>query len=221
MSLILHGYWRSSAAYRVRIALNLKGLDYDQVTYDLRQGAQGGPAYRAVNPRGLVPALEVDDVVLTQSPAILEWLEDRYAEPPLLPQRLADRAVVRAMVAIIACDIHPLNNLRVLQQLRNQFTADADAERQWAAGWITSGFQALEGMIHRYGRGFSFSDHPTLADCCLVPQVYSAARFGVDMTPFPSIRGTVAALNSLPAVADAHPDNQPDADRQDPDDRDA
>jgi maleylpyruvate isomerase len=213
MSLILHGYWRSSAAYRIRIALNLKGLSYAQITHDLRLGAQTAPGYRAVNPQGMVPALEVDDVVLTQSPAILEWLEDRYAEPSLLPERLIDRAIVRAMVAIATCDIHPLNNLRVLKQLRDQFQADADAERRWAGAWISPGLDALEGMIHRYGRGFSFGYHPTLADCCLVPQVYSAARFGVDMTPYPSIRATVSALNALPAVADAHPDNQPDADR--------
>ena len=213
MTLILHSYWRSSAAYRVRIALNLKGVSYQQVTHDLRQGAQSAADYRAVNPQGLVPALEADDVVLTQSPAILEWLEERYADPPLLPQRLADRAVVRAMGAIVACDIHPLNNLRVLKQLRDQFQADGAAEKVWMTGWITSGFEALEGMIHRYGRGFSFGDHPTLADCCLLPQVYNANRFGIDMAPYPGIRAAVAALNSLPAVADAHPDKQPDADR--------
>ena len=213
MTLILHSYWRSSAAYRVRIALNLKGVSYQQVTHDLRQGAQSAADYRAVNPQGLVPALEADDVVLTQSPAILEWLEERYADPPLLPQRLADRAVVRAMGAIVACDIHPLNNLRVLKQLRDQFQADGAAEKVWMTGWITSGFEALEGMIHRYGRGFSFGDHPTLADCCLLPQVYNANRFGIDMAPYPGIRAAVTALNSLPAVADAHPDNQPDADR--------
>ena len=213
MTLILHSYWRSSAAYRVRIALNLKGVSYRQVTHDLRQGAQSAADYRAVNPQGLVPALEADDVVLTQSPAILEWLEERYADPPLLPQRLADRAVVRAMGAIVACDVHPLNNLRVLKQLRDQFQADGAAEKVWMTGWITSGFEALEGMIHRYGRGFSFGDHPTLADCCLLPQVYNANRFGIDMAPYPGIRAAVTALNSLPAVADAHPDNQPDADR--------
>jgi len=213
MTLILHSYWRSSAAYRVRIALNLKGVSYQQVTHDLRQGAQSAADYRAVNPQGLIPALEADDVVLTQSPAILEWLEERYADPPLLPQRLADRAVVRAMVAIVACDVHPLNNLRVLKQLRDQFQADGAAEKVWMTAWIASGFEALEGMIHRYGRGFSFGDHPTLADCCLLPQVYNANRFGIDMAPYPGIRAAVAALNSLPAVADAHPDNQPDADR--------
>ena len=213
MTLILHSYWRSSAAYRVRIALNLKGVSYRQVTHDLRQGAQSAADYRAVNPQGLIPALEADDVVLTQSPAILEWLEERYADPPLLPQRLADRAVVRAMGAIVACDVHPLNNLRVLKQLRDQFQADGAAEKVWMTGWITSGFEALEGMIHRYGRGFSFGDHPTLADCCLLPQVYNANRFGIDMAPYPGIRAAVTALNSLPAVADAHPDNQPDADR--------
>lgn len=213
MTLILHSYWRSSAAYRVRIALNLKGVSYQQVTHDLRQGAQSAADYRAVNPQGLIPALEADDVVLTQSPAILEWLEERYADPPLLPQRLADRAVVRAMGAIVACDIHPLNNLRVLKQLRDQFQADGAAEKVWMTVWIASGFEALEGMIHRYGRGFSFGDHPTLADCCLLPQVYNANRFGIDMAPYPCIRAAVAALNSLPAVADAHPDNQPDADR--------
>ncbi len=212
MSLILHAYWRSGTSYRTRIGLNLKGVAYETVPVDLRAGAHLDENFRALNPQGLVPVLEVDDVILTQSSAILEWLEERYPEPALLPARLADRATVRAMAAIVACDIHPLQNLRVLKQLRTQFSATPENEAAWICLWITSGFEALEIMIHRYGRGFSFGDHPSLADCHLVPQVYAAYRFGVNMGPFPAIRGVVDAMHALPAVIDAHPDQQPDAD---------
>ena len=212
MSLILHSYWRSTTSYRTRIGLNLNGVAYETVPVDLRGGGQDAPDYRALNPQGLVPALEADDVILTQSPAILEWLEERYPEPALLPSRLADRAVVRAMAALVACDIHPINNMRVLKALRTEFKADAAAETAWIDRWITSGFAALEVLVKRHGRGFAFGDHPTLADCHLVPQVYSAERYGVDLSPFPAIRGVAAAMNALPAVVDAHPDNQPDAD---------
>jgi maleylpyruvate isomerase len=212
MSLILHAYWRSGTSYRTRIGLNLKGVAYETIPVDLRSGEHLGEVFRALNPQGLAPVLEADDVMLTQSSAILEWLEERYPEPALLPPRLADRATVRAMAAIVACDIHPLQNLRVLKQLRSQFSATPDDEAAWIRGWITSGFEALEVMIHRHGRGFSFGDHPTLADCHLVPQVYAAHRFGVNMSSFPSIRAVVDAMHALPAVVDAHPDQQPDAD---------
>ena len=213
MSLILHGYWRSSASYRVRIALNLKGLSFSTVPVNLKTGEQHEPDYRALNPLGLAPVLEADDVVLTQSPAILEWLEERYPDPPLLPARLADRAVVRAMSALIACDIQPINNVRVLAQLREQFGADAAAEQAWIARWITDGLAALEPQIRRYGRGFAFGEHPSLADCHLAPQIYSAQRFGVDLTPFPACVAVWKGLSALPAIEAAHPDRQPDAPR--------
>lgn len=212
MTLVLHNYWRSGTSYRTRIALNLKGLDYAQVTYDLRSGAHHDPAYRALNPQGLMPALEADGVVLTQSPAILEWLEERYPEPPLLPQAPNDRAIVRAMAALVACDIHPLNNLRVLTALKQDFAATPEQIKAWAQRWIGDGFAALEPMIARFGGDYAFGDAPTLADCCLVPQVYSAERFGVDLTPYPRVAAAVKAAQSLPAFAAAHPSRQPDAD---------
>ena len=209
--MILHGYWRSGAAYRVRIALALKGVAYKQVTHDLRLGAQASDAYRALNPQGLVPALEADGDVLTQSPAILEWLEERYPAPALLPEATTDRAIVRAMAATIACDIHPLNNLRVVQALQRDFGLDAGAVQAWMARWMSDGFAALEVMIARHGRGFAFGDMPTIADCCLVPQVYSAERFAIDLTPYPQLMASVEQARALPAFQAAHPDSQPDA----------
>lgn len=208
---VLHGYWRSSAAYRVRIALALKGVAYGQATHDLRTGAQRTDAFRALAPQGLVPALETDDGVLTQSPAILEWIEERHPDPPLLPAEPGDRAVVRGMAAAIACDIHPLNNLRVLTALRTEFGADEAAVARWIARWIGDGFAALEVLIARHGRGFAWGDAPTLADCCLVPQVYGAERFAVDLSPYPRLVAAAQAARALEAVAAAHPDRQPDA----------
>lgn len=209
--MILHGYWRSGASYRVRIALALKGVAYEQVTHDLRIGAQRQDAYRTLNPQALVPALEVHGIVLTQSPAILEWLEERYPEPPLLPSSAVDRAIVRAMAATVACDIHPLNNLRVLNSVRDLGT-DGEAVNRWIAGWISDGFAALEVLIGRHGAEFAFGDQPTLADCYLVPQVYSAERFGVDLTPYPRLLAAAEHARALPAFAAAHPERQPDAD---------
>lgn len=213
MSLILHGYWRSGTSYRTRIALNLKGLPYEQRPVDLRAGVQGSEAFRALNPQGLVPALEADGAVLTQSPAILEWLEERYPDPPLLPQEPDERAIVRAMAALIGCDIHPLNNLRVLNALRAGFGADGEAVKRWAARWIGDGFAALETMIARHGGAFAYGDRPTLVECYLVPQVYSAERFSVDLSPYPRVAAAASAAQALAPVAAAHPDRQPDADR--------
>jgi maleylpyruvate isomerase len=212
--MILHGYWRSGTAYRTRIALNLKGLRYDQRTYDLRAGAQHDAAYAAINPQGLVPALEVDGLRLTQSPAILEWLEERHPEPPLLPKDAEGRAVVRAMAALIGCDVHPLNNIRVTTALRTQFGADSAAVTQWAARWIGDGFAALETLIARHGGRFAYGDTLTLVDCYLVPQLYSAERFAVDVTPFPRLLAAANAARAVPEVEAAHPDHQPDADPQ-------
>jgi maleylpyruvate isomerase len=209
----LHNYWRSTASYRVRIALALKGLAFDHVTHDLRAGDQGEPAYREVSPQGLVPALDVGAAVLTQSLAIIEWLEERHPQPPLLPARSVDRAIVRTMAGIVACDIHPLNNLRVLQALRSDFAASPEQIDAWIARWITDGFVGLEAMVSRYGGAFSFGDTPTLADCCLTPQVYSAERFKVDLEPFPRLCGVVDCARALVPFAAAHPDRQPDADQ--------
>ena len=209
--LVLHGYWRSGTSYRTRIALNLKGLSYETRPVDLRQGDQASDAYRRLNPQGLVPALEVDGRVLTQSPAILEWIEETWTEPPLLPRDPFARAEVRAMAALVACDIHPLNNLRVLKAIRSQFGADQAATDAWAARWITAGLEALEALVARHGDGWAWGDRPTLADCCLVPQVYSARRFNVSLDAFPRLVAIEAAAAVHPAFVAAHPDRQPDA----------
>jgi maleylpyruvate isomerase len=208
----LHGYWRSTASYRVRIALNLKGIAYEQAAHDLRLGEQRDPGYRAIAPQGLVPALETDGLVVTQSLAILEWLEERFPEPALLPADPDGRAVVRSMAALIACDIHPLNNLRVLQALRSQLSADEPQVEAWIGRWIGEGFAALEELLARHGGAFAYGDAPSLADCCLVPQVYSAERFKVDLAPYPRIRAAAARAGELAAFVAAHPARQPDAD---------
>jgi maleylpyruvate isomerase len=210
--MILHGYWRSGAAWRVRIALALKGLQYAQQGVDLRTGAQRSDAFAALNPQGMVPALEVDGAVLSQSPAILEWLEETHPMPALLPPDPLDRARVRAMAAVIGCDIHPLNNLRVGKALRETFGADQAAVDAWAARWITPGFTALEVLVAQQGRGWCFGDAPTLADCYLVPQIYSARRFNVSLEAFPRLLAVDATAAAHPAFAAAHPDRQPDAD---------
>lgn len=209
--MILHGYWRSGAAYRTRIALELKGLSYEQQGHDLRTGAQKDPAYVALNPQGMVPALEVDGAVLTQSPAILEWLEEAHPTPALLPSDAIGRAHVRAMAALIGCDIHPLNNLRVGKALREGFGADQAAVDAWAARWILPGFEALEALVARHGAGWSYGDAPTLADCYLIPQIYSAGRFNVALDAFPRLLAIDEAARAHPAFVAAHPDNQPDA----------
>lgn len=210
--MILHGYWRSGAAYRTRIALALKGIDYEQRGHDLRTGAQKDPAYVALNPQGMVPALEVGGAVLTQSPAILEWLEETHPTPALLPADPVGRAQVRAMSALIGCDIHPLNNLRVGKALRETFGADQAAVDTWAARWIVPGFEALEALVERHGSGWCFGDAPTLADCYLIPQIYSAGRFNVSMDAFPRLQAINAKAAEHPAFLAAHPDTQPDAD---------
>ncbi len=208
----LHGYWRSSAAYRVRIALNLKGLPYDQAPHDLRANEHHDAAYKALNPQGLVPALEHDGQVITQSGAIMEWLEETHPEPPLLPRDAQSRATVRAMGGLIACDIHPLNNLRVLRVLKSDFHVDDVAQQRWARAWIGEGFAALEQMIAHHGKGYCFGSEPTLADCYLIPQMFSAQRFEVDLQPYPAIRAVGETCADHPAFNRAHPRHQPDAD---------
>lgn len=207
----LHGYWRATAPYRVRIGLALKGIAYDQASVDLIAGQQREPAYRAVNAQGLTPALDLDDgTVLAQSLAILEWLDETRPEPPLLPQTPLDRAIVRRMALIVACDIHPLNNTRVGRKL-SQMGIDQAGILDWTRGWIRDGFDALEPLVARHGGAFAFGDSPTLADCCLVPQVYSANRFELDLGPWPAIRGAAERANQHPAFQAAHPNRQPDA----------
>ena len=208
----LHGYWRSTTSYRVRIALNLKGVRYDQVTHDLRMGAHRSPAYRLLNPQGLVPALETETSVLVQSPAIIEWLEETHPAPPLLPPDTEGRAIVRAMAAVIGCDIHPVNNMRILNRLRTDLSATEDDVAAWIAAWIGEGFAALEPMIAVFGGLHAFGDDPTIADCYLLPQVYSAERFNVDLAAFPHIRAAADCFAGLAPVAAAHPACQPDAD---------
>lgn len=209
----LHSYWRSGAAYRVRIGLALKGIAYEQVNHDLRTGAQGADDYVRLNPQRLVPALECGDLVLTQSVAILEWLEERFPQAPLLPGDPDGRAIVRSMAAIIASDTHPLHNLRVLNALRKDFGAEEDGVRRWIAHWLGDGLAAVERLVERHGDGFAYGDRPTLADCCIVPALYSARRFAVDLSRFPALVDAGERAMALPAVAAAHPDRQPDADR--------
>jgi len=211
MALMLHSAWRATAPYRVRIGLALKGVEYDYVAVDLLAGEQREPAYRAVNPQGLAPALDLGDGhILTQSLAILEWLEETRPQPPILPRSALDRAIVRAMANIVACDIHPLNNTRVGRKLKD-LGLDDTAVSAWISGWITEGFDALEPMVARHAGMFAFGDSPTIADCCIVPQVYSANRFNVDMAAWPAISSVAERTAMHPAFAAAHPSRQPDA----------
>ena len=208
--LLLHGYWRASGPYRVRIGLELKGLTYEQAPVNLVAGQQHKAEYRAINPQRLVPALDVDGAVLTQSLAILEWLDETHPEPALLPKAPLDRAVVRAMADVVACDIHPINNLRILRALEAMGVAD-EPRQTWARRWIADGFNVLEGMIAQHGGAFAFGDAPTLADCCLIPQVFNASRFGVDLSSYPAIAKVKASAEAHPAFQAALPERQPDA----------
>jgi maleylpyruvate isomerase len=210
--LVLHGYWRSGTSYRTRIALEIKGVAYTQVAVDLRAGVQKSANYIALNPLGLVPALETSDGVLTQSSAIIEWLDERYPEPPLLPPVPGERAVVRAMAMAVGCDIHPLGNLRVLKYLKHPLEQEQAAIDSWIAHWIGEGFAALEAMIARHGGRFAYGDVLTLADCHLVPQYYAAQRYSVDCGAYPRLVESVRNAMAEEPVRRAHPDLQPDAD---------
>ena len=209
----IYGYFRSSAAYRVRIALNLKGLAPERVFVHLREGAQLAAGYLALNPQGLVPMLVADDgTVLTQSLAIVEWLDETHPEPPLLPGSAADRARIRAIALAIACDIHPLNNLRVLRYLAGPLAVPEPARDTWYRHWCDVGLAALETQLAREaatGR-YCHGDAPTLADVCLVPQLANARRLSVDLTRYPTLLRIDEACNLLPAFADAAPARQPD-----------
>ncbi|MBD3785350.1 MAG: maleylacetoacetate isomerase [Sphingomonadales bacterium] len=208
-----HGYFRSSSAYRCRIAFNLKGTPTDFVSVHLRKdgGQQKTPAYRALNPQALVPALEEGDFRLTQSLAIIEWLDETQPGPKLLPADANLRAQVRAFAQVIACDVHPLQNLRVLDCLKAEFGADQAALDAWCGRWITEGLAACEALLAaRLATPFCFGEAPGLADICLIPQVFSAARFGVSLADMPRLRAIAETCNALPAFAAAHPKNQPD-----------
>lgn len=211
----LHGYFRSSAAYRVRIALALKGLSYDHVPVHLLRdgGEQRKEAYLRLNPQGLVPALEDGDAVLTQSLAIVEYLEERHPAPPLLPRDAADRARVRAMALAVACEIHPLNNLRVLNYLRERLGLDQAARNAWYCHWIETGLGQLEQLVAAGGRvgPFCWGATPTLADVCLVPQMANARRLPCDLGACPTLVAIDAHCRTLPAFIAAAPENQPDA----------
>ena len=209
----LYNFFRSGTSHRLRIALNLKGIATDYVAVDLRVEEHLKDAFKAVNPQQFVPALDTGEQVLIQSPAIIEWLEEKYPTPALLPQGAEARAHVRALAAIVGCDIHPLNNRRILETLRKQFGANEDAINAWCGTWISAGFDAYEALLAadtQRGR-FSFGDTPTIADVYLIPQVESSRRFKVDLTRWPLICAVEKACNALEAFQKAAPGAQPDA----------
>jgi len=211
----LYTYFRSSAAYRVRIALNLKGLSYEAVPVHLLKngGEQLQEEYRKINPSGLVPALEDDSVMLSQSMAIIEYLEEKHPEPPLLPSDALGRARVRELAQIVACDIHPLNNLRVLRYLVKHFAMSDEAKNEWYRHWVIEGLSSLELHLARDQSSgpFCHGDKPTIADCFLVPQVFNAQRFDIDVDAYPNVARINALCVELPAFAAAHPSKQLDA----------
>jgi maleylacetoacetate isomerase len=209
----LYTFFRSSAAFRVRIALNLKGLQYESAPKHFARNEHRTQEYLALNPQGLIPALAVDGVVLSQSLAIVEYLNERHPQPPLLPADPLDRARVRSMALAIACEIHPLNNLRVLNYLRSDLKQDDEGVGTWYRHWVSEGFSGLEqqaGELSAGGR-YCFGDAVSLADVCLVPQMFNARRFKTDLTPFPTLTSISTHLESLPAFAAARPEVQPDA----------
>jgi maleylacetoacetate isomerase len=208
---VLYGYWRSSAAYRVRIAANLKGISYRQCFVHLRQGEQRGADYLARNPAGLVPLWHERDLTIAQSLAIILYLDESHPQPPLLPADPAARAVAREIALAIAADVHPLGNLRVLDKLTADFGLDVAGRAAWNRYWIDVGFQALEPRLAAVAGSHAVGDVVSLADVCLVPQVYNARRFDLDLTPYPTIVRLDAAARALAPVAMAAPEAQPDA----------
>ena len=212
--LVLHNYFRSSTSIRLRAALNLKGLGYDYVAHHLRKGENRSDAYLAINPQGLVPLLVLEDgSVLTQSLAIIEYLDETHPEPPLLPRDPKARARARALAYAVACEIHPVNNLRVLAYLKSDFGANDVATARWFRHWVGETFGPLEKMLagSTDTKRFCHGDEPGLADLCLYAQVVNNQRFNVDMTTFPTIQRIYEACAALPAFASANPQNQPDA----------
>jgi maleylacetoacetate isomerase len=208
----LYSFFRSSAAYRVRIALNVKGVDYETVSVDLPGAAHRAPKFRAVNPQATIPTLDDDGIILWQSLAIIEYLDARYPSPRLIPAEPVARARVQALAQLIACEIHPLNNLRVLQYLRGKLKLDDAAVSQWYSHWIAEAFGPLEALVAGFSGGrYCFGDALSLADVCLVPQMYNARRFNCDLAPYPTLVQITAGLETEPAFAAAAPERQPDA----------
>jgi maleylacetoacetate isomerase len=205
---ILYEYWRSSASYRVRIALKLKGVDYESRQIDLREGAQNSAEFRAINPFGLVPMLDIEGHQLTQSLAIITYLDTRFPSRPLIPAMAAERAHVTAMALSITCDIHPLNNLRVLKYLKNELGHSQDEVDAWYRHWIAEGLPALEAQAKARSGAFLFGNGPTAADVCLVPQLYNARRFDVPLDDYPTLLRAEENANRIEAFAEAHPDRQ-------------
>lgn len=209
---VLYGYWRSSAAYRVRIALNLKGVSAKTIPVHLRKGEQRAESYRTLNPSGLVPFWrEADGFTLGQSLAIIDYLDEIHPNPPFLPPNPRERAICREIAYAIACDIHPLGNLRVVEKLSADFGADSEAHLAWIRHWISLGFAAVEARLVETSGPYAVGARITLADICLAPQVYGARRYGLDLSPFPRIVAADRAARADPAVAAAAPENQPDA----------
>jgi len=209
----LYDYWRSGTSHRLRIALALKGLDYTQESVDLLAGAQRAPEHMARNPQGFVPVLDTGEALLTQSPAIVEWLDETHPEPPLLPRGPTARAKVRAIAWVVACDIHPLGNQRVLKYLREEYGKDDAAIAAWALRWIGDGFAAIERLLADGPDGpWCWGAAPTLADVCVVPQIYAAvSRYSLDIARYPRLAGIDAAAAAHPAFQAAHPTRHPDA----------
>ena len=213
----LFGYWRSSATYRVRIALGLKNLDYTYHPVNLLKGEQKSEDYLARNPMGLVPALETDDgAVIVQSLAIMEYLEETHPAPSILPASPSTRGYARAMAATLACEAQPFMNLRIQKYLKNDLNLDADAMQAWLNRWPGSAMAAVEKMVVTHGGEFCVGDAPSIADCCLVPQMYGAKRFDVDLSTMPRLTEIYERCTTLPAFEKAHPDNQPDAPKGNP-----
>ena len=206
MTPVLYDFWRSSAAYRVRIALNLKHVAYDSVAVDLAKGEQRDATFVARNPQGLVPALDIGSTVLTQSLAIIDYLDATHKEVPMVPSDPVARSHVLAQALVIAADIHPIDNLRVLNRLTDQFGADQAARDAWYAHWITVGLTALEAMTAAMPGPFLGGDGPNLADVCLIPQLYNARRFSVGLDAYPRLLAADSAAAALPEIAAAHPD---------------
>ncbi|WP_300541283.1 maleylacetoacetate isomerase [Maricaulis sp.] len=209
----LYGYWRSSAAYRLRIALNLKGVGYGQVAVNLKDGEQHGEAWRAIQPQGLVPVLEHGQDRFLQSPAILEWIDETWPEPALLPADAAGRCRVRGWASVIACDIHPVQNLRILKAIAQDLGQGPEGMKAWAQRWMQSGLESLETMVaaHERSTPFLYADRPGMSEVYLVPQMYNARRWEVDVSNCPTLVAADEAARALPAFAEAAPEAQPDA----------
>ena len=208
----LYSFFRSSAAYRVRIALNLKGVDYEIATVDLPGNRHRDAEFRALNPQATIPTLDDDGTILWQSLAIIDYLDARFPQPRLIPQEPVARAHAQALAQLIVCEIHPLNNLRVLRYLRSELKLDDAAVAKWYAHWIAEAFGPLETLVKRFSGGrFCYADAVSVADVCLVPQIYNARRFNVDLTPYPTLVRVADSLSADAAFARAAPENQPDA----------